>query len=67
MKCTPAVLASLWLSVCHQSMSFVRISQELARDPAAFRAKEKRLLGTLRELDVKLERLHKARDAALKK
>lgn len=36
-------------------------------DPAAYRAKEKRLVGTLKDLDAKLERLHKDRDAALKR
>lgn len=41
--------------------------KDAARNPANFRAKEKRLLATLKELDAKLERLHKDRDAALKK
>lgn len=41
--------------------------KELARNPAAFRAKERRLVGVLKELDVKLERLKKDRDSALRK
>lgn len=41
--------------------------QELARNPAAFRAKEKRLVRVLKDLDSKLERLNKDRDAALRK
>ena len=43
------------------------LTQELARDPIAFGAKEKRLLGTLKDLDAKLESLNKDRDTALKK
>lgn len=41
--------------------------QELARDPAAFLAKERRLVETVREIDAKLERLNKDRDLTLKK
>ncbi|CAM9395583.1 unnamed protein product [Ectocarpus sp. 6 AP-2014] len=41
--------------------------EELARNPAAFRAKERRLVGVLKDLDVKLERLKKDRDSALRK
>lgn len=37
------------------------------RSPAAFRAKEKRLVRALKDLDSKLERLNKDRDAALRK
>ncbi|CAB1097155.1 unnamed protein product [Ectocarpus sp. CCAP 1310/34] len=42
-------------------------TKELARNPAAFRAKERRLVGVLKDLDVKLERLKKDRDSALRK
>eukprot|EP00903_Cladosiphon_okamuranus_P010440 g9876.t1 len=41
--------------------------EDLARNPAAFRAKEKRLVRALKNLDSKLERLHKDRHAALRK
>ncbi|CAM9750371.1 unnamed protein product, partial [Scytosiphon promiscuus] len=41
--------------------------EELLRNPAAFRAKEKRLLGVLKGIDAKLERLQKDRDIALKR
>lgn len=41
--------------------------QELSRNPVAFRAKEKRLVQVLKDLDSRLERLNKDRDAALKK
>lgn len=43
------------------------LAQELARDPIAFAAKEKRLLSTLKDLDVKLNRLNRDRDTALRK
>ena len=43
------------------------LTQELVRDPVAFGAKEKRLLGTVKDLDAKLERLNKDRDTALRK
>lgn len=42
-------------------------AQELLRNPTAFRAKEKRLVLVLSDLDVKLARLNKDRDAALRK
>lgn len=41
--------------------------QDAPDDAAAFLSKERRLLEAVRELDVKLERLRKDRELALKK